>query len=276
LDVLKIPIIPFGSIVVAHIPLQLQTKSGPRSTLTYCVGSASDYKGGLLLFNPITHRVIVRRTFKVLGPQLPLSPSIHSINSLDLDPTVLSSTRDISTTATQSPLFMVSGEFDSSIPASIPDMLPSMPLDTIKAQNNSIPLLAASPFDAPLLKRKLSRAQRIAQRNEEWYNSASDPLPAPLVSVYQKSYTTTSSDRTTRSLNRPLVGALALGMALFANVSSTISYHDRSVPRNYELALLGSESAHWIGALRSEVTSLKSMGVWNPNEYIDIKSFDKN
>jgi hypothetical protein len=80
-DVLSIPMVPFGSIVMGHIPLELQTKSGHRSVLTYCVGSATDYKGGLLLYNPTTHHTIIRRTFKVLGPQLPTPPITSSCPS---------------------------------------------------------------------------------------------------------------------------------------------------------------------------------------------------
>ena len=32
-DVLKLPMVPFGSVVMAHIPLDQQTSDGPRSIL---------------------------------------------------------------------------------------------------------------------------------------------------------------------------------------------------------------------------------------------------
>ena len=57
---------------MAHCPLDLQTGLSGRSFITYSVGCAPGYKGGILLFNPTTKRYIVRRTFKVMGPTMPL------------------------------------------------------------------------------------------------------------------------------------------------------------------------------------------------------------
>ena len=57
--------IPFGSVVMAHVPLDQQTTDGPRSILHYAVGTSL----GLQLFNPGTERVVIRRTYKVLGPE---------------------------------------------------------------------------------------------------------------------------------------------------------------------------------------------------------------
>ena len=68
IDINKIPLLPFGTIVMAHRPLQLQTGLNGRSFKTVFVGCAPEYTGCLLLFNPDTHRTIVRRTFKVIGP----------------------------------------------------------------------------------------------------------------------------------------------------------------------------------------------------------------
>jgi hypothetical protein len=67
-DLKNTPLLPFGSIVMAHIPLNLQTTLGGRSHETYYVGCAQGYKGGVMLYNPLTKRQIVRRTFKVIGP----------------------------------------------------------------------------------------------------------------------------------------------------------------------------------------------------------------
>ena len=68
-DVLILPMIPFGSVVMAHVPLDQQTTDGPHSTLHYTVGTSLGHQGGLRLFNPATKRVVVRRTYKVLGPE---------------------------------------------------------------------------------------------------------------------------------------------------------------------------------------------------------------
>jgi hypothetical protein len=283
-DVLKIPMIPFGSIVMGHIPLDLQTKSGHRSTLTYCVGSATDYKGGLLLFNPTTNHTIIRRTFKVLGPQLPSSP-ITSLPLTSLDPTILLPTRDMMTTSSHIPTFIETTTPDHYM--TVP--LQNKPLDTI----STVPQLKSVSFTSDTLDRPspslpklhlltktnfqsslpLSKSQIIENSNDEWYVEVSSPTPTPLPLSY-KQYNTTSSDRNTRAHNRSLMGALVMGLALSATVSSTISYVDKSVPKSYSQALLGHEALQWKEALQSEVRSLKSMGVWRDGECIDIKSID--
>ena len=70
-DLLSTPFMPFGSIVMAHRPTDLQTALSGRSFVTHSVGCAPEHKGGLLLFNPATKRYIIRRSFKVLGPSMP-------------------------------------------------------------------------------------------------------------------------------------------------------------------------------------------------------------
>jgi len=62
------PILPFGSRVLAHLPLTLQTALSGRAFPTIYVGRAPGVKGAVKLFNPATKRIILRRTFKVLGP----------------------------------------------------------------------------------------------------------------------------------------------------------------------------------------------------------------
>ena len=68
------PLIPFGSRVLAHLPLALQTPSTARGFPTIAVGRASYTKGGIRLFNPETKRIILRRTFKVMS-QLDRQPT---------------------------------------------------------------------------------------------------------------------------------------------------------------------------------------------------------
>ena len=68
-DLVKLPMIPFGSAVMAHVPLAQQVTGGPKSILHYAVGTALGHLGGLRLFNPATKREIIRHTYKVLGPE---------------------------------------------------------------------------------------------------------------------------------------------------------------------------------------------------------------
>jgi hypothetical protein len=94
-DLSTTPMIPFGSIVMAHIPLELQKVLGGRSIETIAVGCAPAHFGGVKLFNPITKRVIIRRTFKCIGPLRPTSPVYHfpvdfmTVSSSDIDATSL-------------------------------------------------------------------------------------------------------------------------------------------------------------------------------------------
>lgn len=63
----KIPLIPFGSRVLAHLPLKRQTALSGRTFPAIAVGRASGVKGSIKLFYQSTKRVIIRRTFKLIG-----------------------------------------------------------------------------------------------------------------------------------------------------------------------------------------------------------------
>ena len=69
-DLLTLPMIPFGSIVMAHVPVKQQSIGSPKSILHYVVGTAMGHQKGLRLFNPKTKRDIIRRAYKTLGPTL--------------------------------------------------------------------------------------------------------------------------------------------------------------------------------------------------------------
>jgi len=77
-DFINTPLIPFGCRVMAHTPVQLQTKLGDNSILHYYVGPAPYHKQGVLLYNPKTKSTIVRRSFHQLNhddqpnPTLPI------------------------------------------------------------------------------------------------------------------------------------------------------------------------------------------------------------
>ena len=70
----------------AWLPIDRQTVLSGRSIQTYYTGMAPDYeKGGILLFNPITKRTIIRRTYKVMGP-VDQPDSQVSFEALDFKP----------------------------------------------------------------------------------------------------------------------------------------------------------------------------------------------
>lgn len=75
IDLKNVPILPFGTIIKAHIPLDDQTRGhAGRSIDTVYVGPAFKVKGALALFNPETKRYLIRRSFKSMGSHPPLSP----------------------------------------------------------------------------------------------------------------------------------------------------------------------------------------------------------
>ena len=74
-DLIKTSLLPFGSIVVAHKPLNTQTVLSGRSQEDVFVGIAPEFNGGILLFNPSTKRSYVRHSFKYLSDTEPVSTS---------------------------------------------------------------------------------------------------------------------------------------------------------------------------------------------------------
>jgi len=61
------PFLPWGTHVVGHIPLALQTAQSGRGKEYLYVGRDLDNFGAVRLLNPVTGRVTTRRTFKVMG-----------------------------------------------------------------------------------------------------------------------------------------------------------------------------------------------------------------
>ena len=95
--------IPFGSVAMAHIPLDRQTTDGPHSILHYAVGTSLSHFGGLRLFNPATKRVVVRRTYKVLGPE----PHPYTLPEYETD-----AEGDVTETSVSADTIEVSGDVD--------------------------------------------------------------------------------------------------------------------------------------------------------------------
>ena len=52
---------------MAHVLLDQRATDGPRSILHHTVGTAVGHQGGLRLFKPKAKRVVIRRTYKILG-----------------------------------------------------------------------------------------------------------------------------------------------------------------------------------------------------------------
>ena len=62
------PMTPLGSSVLAHVSAKNQAPLARKCFQTISMGWADGVKGGLLLKNLVTNKIIIRRTFKVMGP----------------------------------------------------------------------------------------------------------------------------------------------------------------------------------------------------------------
>jgi hypothetical protein len=66
-DAMHTPFLPWGTIVVGHIPVALQTAQSGRGCQYIYVGRCPDNCSAIQLFNPRTKRIIIRRSFKIVG-----------------------------------------------------------------------------------------------------------------------------------------------------------------------------------------------------------------
>jgi hypothetical protein len=78
IDLNNSPLLPFGCVIMGHIPLALQTMASGRAFFGIIVGRAAGDKVGVMLYNTISGRAVIRRTFKVMGPTHNISP-IHNV-----------------------------------------------------------------------------------------------------------------------------------------------------------------------------------------------------
>ncbi len=76
-DLLNNPLLAFGTIVMAHLPIEQQHALSGKSFEAYYVGSAPDYRGGILLYDPLSKRTIIRRSYKVLGDNAQEDMNLH-------------------------------------------------------------------------------------------------------------------------------------------------------------------------------------------------------
>ena len=81
--------LPFGSIVAAHRPLDTQTALGGCSQEAVFVGIAPQFAAGILLFKPVTKRCFICHSFKYLSDIEPISASYVVTESTSADEKIL-------------------------------------------------------------------------------------------------------------------------------------------------------------------------------------------
>ena len=72
-DLLKHPTVPFGSVVMSHIPLDQHTALSGRSIEGIAIGPSFEHNFGLRIFNPLTKRESIRHSYRNFGEQEPIS-----------------------------------------------------------------------------------------------------------------------------------------------------------------------------------------------------------
>jgi hypothetical protein len=103
-DFHKQPLLPFGCRVMAHVPTSNQSKLSDNSVLHYYIGTAFRTKEGIMLYNPKTKQLIIRRSYQTLhdnDQHIPdlihqsthiLPTTITTPEPVSLSPTIVSDT----------------------------------------------------------------------------------------------------------------------------------------------------------------------------------------
>ena len=80
---------------MAHVPVHLQSTLHPKSISMIAVGSSLMHQGGILFYNPLTNKVVSRRTFKQLGPVDITSDTTEYTVNYEEDGITLDNTLDV-------------------------------------------------------------------------------------------------------------------------------------------------------------------------------------
>jgi hypothetical protein len=244
LDLKDTQMLPFGSVVMAHIPLALQRSLGPRSVETFVVGCSLAHVGGLLLYNPVTKRVIIRRSYKTLGPTRPPNFTytflLDDASLVPVSSSVVDSTSTISAQNITPHVSGVLSSVDFRLPPllSVPESLP-LSFPVTESSQSSLPVTDSSAYVSRRTHvcrtyhpKRLSVVSNVSQR------CLRAALRARLAAIHEASF-----------MNAPIPDFIAPPPLL-------------SIPRTYGELLhmpLGKERTGYLEAVRSEMASMASM-----------------
>ena len=268
LDLQNQPILPFGTIVMAHIPVKLQHALGGRSMETIAVGCAPGYKAGILLFNPRTKKYLVRRSFKAFGSTAPVSPvynvaieyeALEHITDIDaeLDHTADSSAVvPTSVPAVPTPRSAVSQKTDNYFAVLDEGDDDELPTDVVDAED--VPRLVDvedGDDEAPAVR----KSSRVRKPNPKYSNFADIRCRA-------------IGDQWNSVLRKEAAKAKKFAHA----VASTEKFETIEVPQNYAKALYTQYADNWICAKDKEFSSFRNMKTYaQPRMPIDQIPKDK-
>jgi len=234
------PIFPFGTVLLAHIPTKHQSGIGPRAREVYYVGPAPDVKGGIQLYVPKTHRVIIRRTFKYVGddPIPPVRDQIDLVATLSADNAVDAPSPNL-----------VDDLGDTSTVASEPNAAAQRSAATLDTEGVSVDIAdlnadesPPSPSDQPTVrkvrKRKSSAKKRLRVKGKKRLSTPKRQSPTLLLdNPYQRFY--------------PLKQAHVAKQTEF-------------IPSSVKQALECNEKDGYLKAIKDELGSMQSTGTLVP------------
>jgi len=281
-DLNKYPMLPFGSIVMAHIPVSQQTAGSQRSQVTYCVGTSLAHKKGLILYNPQTKREIIRGTFKTLGPIRPTIDRMSYEVTSDDDIVELPMMTDIETHDVNDYKFLINTEHldydmedinlilyrtvDVVVESSDAHATPIIVAYRRRVQSNGKLFPMTDDDDWPYIVDDI--LQMTLQHSQSKLDNPPKSLSKSLLNTYIKKHTDILNNPISTSFYKTLVPK----QAYIAKTATkpTYVFPANRLPRNRHdinrMALDNPDRQGFIDAEKTEIQSILNMGTYNPNE----------
>ena len=264
-DLVHFPMVPFGSVVMAHIPVDQQTVETGRSILHYAVGTSMGHRGGLRLFNPKTKREVIRRTYKVLGPAP--QPYTRPVYEMDTDGDVTETSVSLDTS---------DGSGDV---LDYKYLIGTMHLDPDDFKYYKIIDVLEEIFDeseGPLIvayRRQVSETGKLLKKTED------DDYPIHIGDIVQ--YTAEHALVRPDHISKQSAKRVAHHVLAYGATSKPTGKPQpeidwtRRLPRTLDQVLSMSTSnpdrAGFLEATAAEIKSLRDMGTWDPEETLDAE-----
>ena len=266
-DALKLPMIPFGSVVMAHVPLDQQTTDGPRSILHYAVGTSLSHLGGLKLFNPVTKRVVTRRTYKVLGPE----PQPYTQPEYEID-----AEGDVTETSVSVDTPEVSGDV-----LDYKYLIGTIHLDPDDMEYYKVVDVVEETYDeteGPLI---VAYRRHVTPTGKHLKKTEEDDYPIHIGDIvqYTAEHAIARPDQISKKSAKSVANQLlAYGVTINPTTNSRLAYQsvidwNRRLPRSIAEVLSmptsNPDRAGFLDATAAEIQSLRDMKTWDPQEALD-------
>ena len=262
-DLIKLPMIPFGSVVMAHVPVDQQTVETGRSVLHYAVGTSLGHRGGLRLFNPKTKREVIRHTYRVLGPEpQPYTRPEYEMTA-DGDVTATSASVDATVVSDQVSDYQY-----------LVGTLHRDSEDFELYRTVSVVVETFDEDDGPIIvayRRRVSEDGKLKPMTEE------DEYPYQIQDIVQDT-ADYAMDQPAKVSKKTAKKVALQSVAYGARVKSTLDTAkpaidwNRRLPRSYAEVLslpdANQDRAGFIAATAAELKSLRDMGAWDPAEVL--------